>query len=357
MSCRRIVLQPLFLLLTFSCVEIYDFPFEEKTNYLVVEGAITTEPGPYSVTLTSTRNIKNETNAYKLRMNNARVTITTSSGEVQRLAEQDTSGVYFTAPAFRGEVGGKYRLQITLEDGRQYESAEIELLPVPEIDSISITYGSQKMISEANSLLDQSGFFIRSYLNDPASEENAFLVNWDYTYKIVTHPELATAYDDVGCECWVAAPKQCCAICWVEEDVPDFAVVSDRLNNGSSAAQHDLFFLPVMSKMLFEKIYLKVSIASLSKDSYLFLKAIYDSRYGQGGLFDPTPNTVPSNVRNVDDDAELVLGYFYASEVKTLSRFIYAADFPERVDPDTMYPDTCTLLENTTSEEPDYWND
>ncbi|WP_151998103.1 MULTISPECIES: DUF4249 domain-containing protein [unclassified Imperialibacter] len=340
-----------------GCIDPYDYPFKEQTNYLVVEGAITTQPGPYSVTLTTTRNIGNEENAFKLRVQNAKVSITTSTGSVVRLIDQDTSGVYYTSGNFRGQVGEKYQLTIVLENGESYESEQVELLPMPDIDSIGIEYASQKYISQANTVIERTGFYTRAFINDPPETENTYLVNWDYTYKIFTHPELATAYDAEGCECWVATPKACCSVCWVEEKVPDFTIANDQLNNGSSVTQYDLFFLPVVGIMLYEKIYLEVTINSLSKDAYLFWKSVYDSRYGQGGIFDSTPNTVEANVYNVEDKDELVLGYFYASEVKTISRFIHPTDFPERIDSDTNYPDTCLFYPNTTAEEPEYWNE
>lgn len=340
-----------------ACVDPYDYSFKEQTNYLVVEGAITTDPGPHAVTLTTTRNIFNQDNAFKLRMQNADVVITTSSGRVEPLAEEDTSGIYFTSERFRGEIGEKYRLSITLEDGRRYESEEIEIQPLPAVDSVGLEYGSKQVVTEAGSSQSSTGFFVSTYLNDPEDEQNAYLANWDYTYKILTHPELATTYDANGCECWVSTPRECCAVCWVEEEAPDFAVVNDRLNNGSMQAEYDLFFLPVVGTMLYEKIYLEVTIQSLGQEAYLFWKSVYDSRYNQGGLFDPTPNTVRANVFSTENEDELVLGYFYASDVRMVTRYIFPADFPERVDSDTGYPDSCLMLPNTTAEKPDYWDE
>ncbi|WP_339791274.1 DUF4249 domain-containing protein [uncultured Imperialibacter sp.] len=344
-------------MLLVACIDPYDYPFKEQNNYLVVEGAVTTEPGPYAITLTTTRNINNEENAFKLREQNARVIIATSSGKVEKLVEKDTSGVYYTSASFRGQIGESYQLTVTLENGMIYKSEEVELLPMPPIDSIGIKYGSQKYVSQANAIVDRKGFYITAFVNDPPETENAYLVNWDYTYKIFTHPELANYYDAEGCECWVSSPKECCAVCWVQEESPDFAVANDRLNNGSSLTQYDLFFLPVVGIMLYEKIHLEVSISSLSKDAYFFWNSVYDSRYSQGGLFDPTPNTVEANVYNVEDKEELVLGYFYASDVRKISRSIHPTDFPERIDTDTGYPDTCLLYPNATAEEPEYWNE
>lgn len=347
----------LFCIAIAGCIEPHDYAFQEKTNYLVVEAGLTTAEGPHKVTLTTTRNIRNEENAFILRVTGAEVSIGSSLGVVEKLKEDANSGIYYTTKDFRAEVGRKYQLTINLPDGRRYLSDSIEVMAMPDIDSIGLEYGSRVYRSSENSVFSETGFYVSAYLNDPASQQNGYLINWNYTYKVLSHPELANRFDAQGCGCWVPAPKDCCAVCWIEEKVPDFAVVNDRINNGSRLSQYSLFFLPVVGKMLYDKIYLAVEIQSLTPDAHLFWKSVYDSRYNQGGLFDPTPNTVPANVRNVDDEQELVLGYFYGADVKLAERYIHAANFPERIDPDTGYTDSCTLFENSTAEKPDYWNE
>ncbi|MEQ8417895.1 MAG: DUF4249 domain-containing protein [Imperialibacter sp.] len=328
-----------------GCIDPYDYPFEEKTNYLVVEGAITTDEGPYVITLTSTRNIKNEENAFKLRMQNAMVAIATSNNQTVRLAENDTSGKYYTPLDFRGVVGEKYQLKITLEDGRDYLSDSVELVALPEIDSIGIRYGSERYVSELNSSLERTGFFIDAYVRDPKESANYYRANWDYTYKIFTHPERSIP------------PSDCCSDCWVEHEAPGFTILDDELNNGDNNAQYPIFFLPVTGKMFYDKIYVEAKLQALSRDAYFFWKTVYNAAYSQGGIFDPTPITLASNVKNVNDSSELVLGNFYAGEVRTITRFIFPNEFPERKDYDTGQIGSCLLLPNTTIVEPEYWNE
>lgn len=345
-------------LLLLACIDPYDYQATEQGNYLVVEGAITTEEGPYVVKLTSTRNIINRENEFKLRMQNAIVSISIlSSGRSVRLTEEDTSGTYYTPPSFRGELGEKYQLRVQLEDGREYLSDTVEILPAIDIDSLSFTYGSRQYVSDGKNIIGRPGFYFTSFMNDPKGIENSHLVKWEYTYKIFTHPENATAFDPETCNCFVPAPKDCCSICWIEENALEFSIINDRLVDGNPKADFDLFFLPIEGKMFYEKMHVVVKTSSLSKEAYLFWKTIYDSRYGQGGLFDPTPNTVRANVYRVDDRDELVLGYFYASEVKTSAIDILPTDLPVPMDTDSYFNDSCELLSNSTVDQPDYWND
>ena len=326
-----------------GCVDPYDYPFEEKTNYLVVDGAIRTEPGPHKITLTTTRNIKNEKNAFRLRVQNARVTVATSSGRVERLAEQDRSGVYYSSDDFRGEVGEKYQLKIVLEDGREYLSDSVELLAMPYIDSIGIKYGAEKYVSKLNSTLESTGFFVDAFVKSQANQSSYFRAEWHYTYLLNTNG---------------AAPNTC----WVNVVPVEYRVFSYEASGSNSSKQHPLFFLPVRGVMFAEKIKVKVIFSSQTLSSYRFWSSVYNTTYNQGGIFDPTPAFIPSNIHSLTDPAEIVLGQFLTSDVKTIVREIYAQDFPERVDTGSPWADICLRYpredhSTITDIEPNDWNE
>ncbi|MEQ9374394.1 MAG: DUF4249 domain-containing protein [Imperialibacter sp.] len=333
----------LALLALQGCIDPYDYPFEEKTNYLVVEGSITTEPGPHKVTLTTTRNIRNEKNAFKLRMQNARVTIATSSGWVERLVEQDTSGVYFTSADFRGEVGEKYQLKVVLEDSREYLSDSVQLQAMADIDSIGIKYGSESYVSELNSALESTGFFVDAFVREPAKQTSYYRARWRYTYLINT----------VG-----QTPRTC----WINVSPLEYGVFSSEQVVSNNITQYPLFFLPVRGVMFAEKIKVDVTISSENFASYQFWNSVYNTTYRQGGVFDPTPAFIPSNVHSVNEPGEIVLGQFSASDVKNVTKNIYARDFPERVDTEINYTEPCFKYpredhSTITDVEPHDWND
>jgi hypothetical protein len=330
-------------LLLWSCIDPYEYAFEEKTNYLVVEGRITTEPGPHEITLTSTRNIRNKGNAYKLRMQNARVTVGTSSGRTVRLVEKDTSGIYYTPADFRGAVGEKYQLNIELEDGREYLSDSVELLSMPEFDSVGIRFGTDKYVSELNSALENDGFFVDAYLRSTPVDKVYYTARWRYTYLINTAGQL---------------PRRC----WITISPFEYGVFQQEMSGEKTSTQTPLFFLPVRGVMFGEKIRVEISLFSESSTSYRFRKAVYSATFEQGGVFDPTPAFIPSNIRRVDGPEEIVLGQFSASEVRRVARDIYAQDYPGRVDTEINWTEPCLqyVKENhsiITDIEPEDWNE
>lgn len=330
----------LYLLLAFSaCIDPYDVTFEEKGNYLVVEGSVTTLPGPQVVRLTTTRNIANKGNRYPLSVEKANVVIRSSMGETEYLIEQEP-GVYHTSAGFTGQPGQSYQLEIETQEGKRYLSNAQEIVPLPPLKDLSIAYGTSPFVSSYRSNMESEGFFISTLLKDTAAEQ-FFRVRWEYTYKLTTEGP---------------APNTC----WVEVSPGEFTVLSNEVVGSSGLTQHSLFFLPVRGVMFGEKIKVRATIGSLAAESFTFWKAVYDSRYNQGGIFDPSPRTVPSNVKNEANPDELVLGFFYASDVGTLSRDIVAKDFPGRVDARPSFPAPCDKYPvedkaNILLSEPEYW--
>ncbi len=339
-----------------GCIEPYNFPFSEESNYLVVEGSITTEPGPHTVRLTTTRNINGVGNAYALNVEDATVQIMDSEGGVELLREMDP-GVYTTSEAYQGVVGRKYQLHIATADGKQYISDEEEVLPAVPMEEIVLKYGEESYVNDDQFNVSRDGFFIYTKLRDPADEKNSSLFRANISYQVFTHPELYRDFVDTCGDggCWLPAPKDCCSFCFVNDELPAFVVANDRYVNGQQDAEVPLMFLPIDPKHYYDKVRLEVVQYSLTGNAYRFWNA-YDKLVNhQGGVFDNPPAVPVSNIRNVDDETEKVLGYFYASSVSSQDVFFDHRTVPRRVEYTLVWNDDCRLLPNSTTERPDFW--
>jgi len=333
---------PVIYLMIFGCIEPLEYDYGEATNYLVVEGVITTEDGPHMIKLTTTRNVSNENNKFKLAVEGADVEVSSSLGEKETLVESEP-GVYFTSDRFRGQVGQSHHLTIETKDRKRYVSNSAHLKALPRPDSLSIHFGSFKTITSYNSIQEREGFFINALIQNEDSAESFFHATWDYTYKIETGGGLPN-------------------VCWVSIAPTEFSIFSDELSESGVFAEHPLFFLPVTGVMLAEKIKVQVRLTSLAEPAYDFMRLIYDANYNQGGIFDPPPAYIPSNISNIDNPEETVLGYFYASDVATVSRNISARDFPGRISTETGFLAPCTLYPldgnaRITDTEPENWTE
>lgn len=325
-----------------GCIEPYDKVFEEKNNYLVVEGAVTTADGPHIIKLTTTRNSTNTNSQYKFYVEEAQVRITNGSGETEQLTEKEP-GLYYTSERYKGVRGESYQLEIETKEGKTYRSNQETLSLLPHIDSLSIAFGTSIYLSNYNSVFDNQGFYTSAWLQTNENE-SFYRVKWEYTYKIFTKGDPPNT-------------------CWVRIDPPDFEIFTDQLVIAGHEAEFPLFFIPVRGVMFAEKIQVKATITSLSRESYSFWEAIYDNVYSQGGVFDPSPMTIPSNIINVQDPDELVLGYFHAGDVGSATRNIYAKDFPGRIDTQTPFTLPCDKYPVTENHatistiEPEYWTE
>ena len=320
------------------CVDPYDFPFEEKENNLVVEGFITTKPGPHLITLTSTRNIYNKENQHKLYIQGAKVSVIDNEGNVAEFKEKN-AGQYYSDSSFRAEVGKKYKLRIIGFRGGLYESTEEEVLAASEMHSIEVKYNEKKTVEDNGHVKSERGFNVVARVNDDPAVRNQYLLRINYTYMIYTDP----------------APQGCCSICWVSARFPDFTVFKDYLINGQANAEVPVAFFPIVPLHFSSRVYLEIEQYSISSAAYRFWKTLNDVKSLQGGLFDPAPAALAGNIYNVSNEDELVVGYFFASDVASKARFINRTDIPVQVYP-PFYNADCRDFANSTEKQPPFWN-
>jgi hypothetical protein len=137
-----------------SCKELYDYQAETSGDYLVVEGMITDDPGPYTVTIRKAVAYSND-----LRLNSynsekeigAMVTIRSDKGEEVILYEKDGKpGTYETrAEDITGEVGHKYWLFIRTQKGDEYESYPSMLSGKPDIPNLHAVAAEKQVLDES----------------------------------------------------------------------------------------------------------------------------------------------------------------------------------------------------------------
>ncbi len=343
----------LFAVAFFGCVEPYDYQFEEKSNQLVVEAAISTLQGPQTVRLSTTRNIFNRDNEYVLYVEDAIVSVEGSDGNISNFAERN-SGHYVSAPDFQAIEGMRYKLRIAVLNGEVYESAWQEVIATSDMGGIEVDYSKKVEENEQGNFVEVDGFNVKAIVNDNVEQRNFYLMRMKLTYKLLTFPELYEIFNPTLGE-YVSAPKSCCNICWVGQTLGDFVVYSDQQVNGSANAEIPLIFYPIESKHFYDKVYFEVFQYSLSAEAYAFWRAMYDLKFRQGTLFDPAPSRLPGNIFNVNDPEEQVVGYFTVSGVSSTGDFITKDMIERNVRYSYEFNDDCRELANSTTEQPGFW--
>ena len=266
-------------------------------------------------------------------------------------------GIYQTEitdddPDLSVAVGKNYQISITTSEGNVYESSFEELYEVPIADSISTGVVTRSVLniqgeSETKQFMQ---FFVHTPLS-PGAQEPPSRLRWtfNHVYRI----------DETPTEGPGPGPQTC--------------YVSNGLNlgqvvvfNGNASSSNRLNgFLLVEDEIDFRYglgYLLQVRQHSLGLQAFEYWDKVSEAVALSGGLFEATPGEIPGNIHRLDDDSEVVLGYFYVSEEQLITRFIT----PDQAGRPTAFCSlslfrtedlcfNCVSIENSTKQAPDGW--
>jgi hypothetical protein len=250
-----------------SCTEKVELELGELTEpRLVVEGWITDQVKPHRVRLTTSRSYFENQPAPVI--SGAHVTIDDGEQTVVLQEQPAGSGEYFTPPDHAGQVGRLYRLRIE-HDGESWEATDM-MRPVPPIDSIAF---------------------------EPAT--NGFGNNTEegYYVRIWTH-ELPGLGDHYRWKSWVNGESR-------SDSLKAASFTDDALYDGAQVAGVIVDWIRAVPGDT-----VRVEQHAISKQAYDVILAILMNTEWRGGIFDPPPANVPSNISNGG------FGFFGAASVK-----------------------------------------
>lgn len=249
----------------FACTDVVDVGVPNGGKRLVVEANILWEKGTtgnqqvvklsYSSPYFSTTDNLKATGAVVYIEND-------TDGSVANFIEQE-EGLYMTNE-FVPTIGQTYTLKIEL-DGQIYEGQET-LMAVPEITRIEQTtesdFGGEEIV-------------VNFYFNDPEGERNYYLA--DFASSVQPFLSLEAFNDEFsdGLENFME---------YEESDIEAGVVVDYRLQG-------------------------------LSSRYYNYIAILLEQSGDGGGPFQSPPVQLKGNCKNVNNNSEEVLGYFYLSEM------------------------------------------
>lgn len=275
-----------------SCIKDVNVPLRSVEHRLVVEGQISTDPGPYNIRLTLSGDLTSGTQIPEENLvTDAQVSVHDDQGRI--VAFQHTgSGIYQTVdPNFTGEVGRTYTADIRLSDGRNYIS-QPEKIPTPvQIDSFQIRF--------VPDFSPQHPAYFRTYIytTDPPNEENYY--KWE-SYGYTRRKTLG-----VGCGFYCIMFDRCLQYRTDNE----MRIMSDATINGGRIVDYG-----IANSYIFDygTHFIDFSQLSISKSYYQFLQQYVDQVARTGSIFDPLPASIKGNIVDAADPNEYALGYFSA---------------------------------------------
>jgi hypothetical protein len=333
-----------------SCISPLDLKIEEEDKILVVEGYITTQPGPHFIRLTTSAKYGSVFEGQIKPEPGADIWIRDELGNITNLIDADF-GNYQTPPNFKGEVGKSYVLNITTARGEEYTSLPETIQPVPKVDALEYSF---KELPTADPVEYNAGVEVFGVWQDPPDERNFYLWRNTGVYNIRTFPE--NFMTPGGENPPMPAPKPCCNTCWVTERNADFGInIYNDLNTNGATNSQLVAFIPDNRRRFMDKYEITIQQFSISKEAYSFFNLLKSQKSINGDIFDPPPATIRGNIINLENPELNVIGFFYASDVYEITDFIERENldgiiFPESID------DDCRVIRGASTSKPPDWD-
>jgi hypothetical protein len=296
----------LFIVFTFyTCIDPYIPKLDGYNKLLVVEGRITNENISHEIILSRTMQSQNSVPG---KVTDAIVYITDEK-EIKFPLRNYGNGSYKTdSTLFKGEIGKTYTLHIETKDGKEYLSEPCQMRPVSEIDSVyyekavGYTNNQSETHDGINILLDsKSGDGINNYFRWDFVETWKFRVPDIRKFKYISETEIMPV-DTEKVFCWKQAKST--------------KIVFQSFSGQESS---DIRKIPVafIGSELSDRLSIQYSILvkqyAISEKEYRFWNNLKQVNETAGGIYSSQPFSVISNIYNLKDRNERVLGYFQVS--------------------------------------------
>ncbi len=202
-------------------------------------------------------------------------------------------------PDFRVETGKSYKIRINTFDGRTFESEFEEILPVPVPTNLRVDTISQRVYNSRVGLYQDRDFLVAK-LNTPirGPDGRKSRLMW----------ETAPASPNVTDTCNLFN-----SIILVEPVLLDGNLVTvNEIEN------FELIRTGLTGSELNNKTCMTLYQQSLNEKAFEYWGFVRDLLQRDGNMFEPYPGELPSNIRNIEDEGDLVFGYFYGTQQDTI---------------------------------------
>jgi len=310
-----------FLLFIFliSCKDEFLLESQGFKPFLVVDGMITNEAPPYTVNL-SISSPANTKEFFPLQ--NCEVIIIDNLGEQEILTETEAGKYVTSTTGIQGTIGITYKLTIKTPDGRNYETAFQEMKQTFEIESLYAEIMYKEVLGYPFGL---PGFLFYTSTKTAPNKDSYILWNLIETYEYSADYFLHSILTEDGYK-------------YVDIDTND--IFNDvhwcwkTLNTGYRATgktsnldipkinDHPLIFVGTDSRKLTKRYSLLLKQYSLTKEAYNFWNSVEEQVSQENFLIATQPYNIIGNVYNIDDQKEIVYGYFTVASIDQKRIFI-----------------------------------
>ncbi len=291
-----------FILLNTSCIKQFIPSVNEINELLVVQGLITNQKETNKILLSRSLPLGEISSAQPVSGYN--VQISDDQGNTYSLKES-APGTYITdSTQFIGVIGRLYTLHIGVTENSffSYESAPMEMKPVPPIDTI---YYEKIVVKESH----ENWFGVDAcqiYLDTHDPENTCRYFRWDFAETWVHRLLFPVPY----------------MTCWVSDRSRSIDIKSSAEIEKVKIIRHPVTYISNISDRLKRKYSILVNQYSLNDDEYTYWEKVKTYTDRVGGFYDIIPASIPGNISAKFNSSVKVLGYFSVSAKSSKRIFI-----------------------------------
>jgi len=211
------------------------------------------------------------------------------------------------------QTGMSYLIHVITPDGEEYESDFDKLRPVPAIDSIYYLV-EQNSFSSASDSIGGIRFYIDFTYDDEAYE----YIRWDVTETYEFHnPDMEAFVSIPGVGLIELPDTSSYRVCYISNELYTIHSMSLSYLDFGIYVKKPFSFVPniQLEQKLKHKYSLLIKQYSVGKAAFHYWNELKKTSQEQGWLFDQQPALLNSNIRNINDESEDILGFFSMSGV------------------------------------------
>jgi len=300
-----------------SCLKPYEVDPTGYEELLVVYCLITNDNQYPQINISrTTQNIELDNEP----VSNAIVIITDNEGH-EATFQEIAPGLYQPNDGgINGQVGQVYQLYIKTPDQKEYLSSKCEMLPPSQIDTVYFDKDKEWNIESTKENVGVSIF-------TDGKIEGSNYIRWIYdeTWKFQVPYPYNFAFDLEKNEPVFITPEN--VICWKTKHSNSINIHSIDNQINRNIKQKKILFIPTK---LSDKLSIRYSILlkqlTISKEEYHFWNKLKKTTENNGDIFGKQPFSITSNITNINDPQEPVLGYFQVSSVSSKRIYINYSD-------------------------------
>jgi hypothetical protein len=322
----------LVLLLLTGCVERY-YPGSDEvfTGTLVINASLTTLSGIQTFQISRSDGLRYPQFIPEL---SCLVEVENKAGD--QLSFEESSPGYYSADVPEGfmHFGDQYMLRVVTSDGKIYQSDYSILNPPTPIDRIYYEVESYPTVDPEVSI---DG--IRFYIDFQVDAESSEFMRWElmetYEFHNPDYEGFIYSYDRVLRPIPDSLEDR---QCWITGHVNDIFTLDAGNLDATSYTHMPLHFVSNETQRLSYGYSLLVRQHAMDAPAFRYWNELNKNSKTQSGLYDRLPSITPSNISNVDDPDEKVLGFFGVSGVTEKRFFVKDVEGVEKYNVKFCYP-------------------